>query len=156
MIMPRNYTSIELKLISHDEVIALDDEGNEIKNYEVEAILNHRGSPKNIEYLVRWKNYSSDWDEWLPTDHFNDVDCLRKYWKHLGTEYKPKKSNVITNAPSSSKTLQKTKPSTISKLIDTIPLEDNVVDLRSTSQRNIYVTNFHNFYFILIPFHQKP
>ncbi|GAA5806636.1 hypothetical protein HPULCUR_012179 [Helicostylum pulchrum] len=100
----------------------------------IEACIKAKGYWTKSRHLVRWKNYSSDWDEWLPTDHFNDVDCLRKYWKHLGTEYKPKKSNVITNAPSSSKNLQTTKPSTISKLIDTIPLEEDVVNYNPTSR----------------------
>ncbi|KAG1436727.1 hypothetical protein G6F56_013433 [Rhizopus delemar] len=27
---------------------------------------------ENREYLVRWKNYSSEWDEWLKIDNFND------------------------------------------------------------------------------------
>ncbi|KAI9329153.1 hypothetical protein BD770DRAFT_449717 [Pilaira anomala] len=50
-LMPRNYTSVELKPISQDEVIELDDEGNEIKHYEIEAVLNHRGPPTKREYL---------------------------------------------------------------------------------------------------------
>ncbi|KAG1038874.1 hypothetical protein G6F43_012615 [Rhizopus delemar] len=70
--MPRSYTTTELKLISNEEIIELDDEGNEIQSYEVEAVLNHRGPPKNREYLVRWKNHSSEWDEWLTADKFND------------------------------------------------------------------------------------
>ncbi|KAG0891480.1 hypothetical protein G6F33_013983 [Rhizopus arrhizus] len=47
VLMPRSYTTTELKLISNEEIIELDDEGNEIQNYEVEAVLNHRGPPKN-------------------------------------------------------------------------------------------------------------
>lgn len=79
VLIPRVYTTTELKLISDDEVIEYD-EDNEIKSYEVEAVLNHRGPPTKREYLVRWKNYSSDWDEWLKPDMFNDPNILRSYW----------------------------------------------------------------------------
>jgi hypothetical protein len=80
-LMPRNYTSTKLKLVSHDEVIELDDEGNEIKHHELETILNYRGEPTEREYLVRFKNLSSDYDEWIPQDHFNATSMLRNYWK---------------------------------------------------------------------------
>jgi hypothetical protein len=32
---------------------------------------------------------------------FNDTEIIRKYWKRLGAPHKPKKGNVITNAPPS-------------------------------------------------------
>jgi hypothetical protein len=53
VLMPRAYTTTELKLISDEEVIEYDDEGNEIKSYEVEAVLNHRGPYTKREYLAR-------------------------------------------------------------------------------------------------------
>lgn len=118
VLSPRAYTSVELKLISNEEVIERDDEGNEIKSYEIEAIINHRGPPKNREYLVRWKNYSSEWDEWLKIDNFNDIDFVRRYWKNLGKPYVPPKNSKPTNSPSSSLTLKNTPPGTISTLID--------------------------------------
>lgn len=75
-LMPRNYTSIELKLISHDEVLELDDE---IKHHKVAAILNHRGEPTKREYLVRFKNLSSDYDESIDQDYLNATEMLREY-----------------------------------------------------------------------------
>jgi hypothetical protein len=124
-LMPRNYTTTELKLISQDEVIELDDEGNEIKNYEIEAILNHRGPPSKREYLVRWKNYSSDWDDWVPQSDFNATDSLRDYWRKLGTPYKPKKSNVITNSPTAIQTLKKNPAGSISKLMTSLVADED-------------------------------
>ncbi|KAG1448544.1 hypothetical protein G6F56_008912 [Rhizopus delemar] len=120
VLMPRNYTSIELKLISHDEVIEYDDEGNEIKNYEVEAVIDHRGTPQNREYKVRWKNYSCDWDEWLTADKFNDPNTLRSYWKNLGIEYKPKRNIVITNAPFSNDVLKNNPADSITKMMNEV------------------------------------
>jgi len=134
--MPRNYTSIELKLISHDEVIEVDDEGNELKSYEVEAILNHRGPYNKREYLVRWKNYSSEWDEWIHQKQFNATKLLREYWKKLGIPYKEKKSKY-TNSPTSANVLRKNPPGTISKLVESIDKDLSKTDvIVSTSKNN--------------------
>lgn len=98
VLMDRNYGPYELKLVSKEEVVD-SNVGNLEKSYEVEAIMDHRGSVRNREYLVRWKHYSSDWDDWIPSNKFNDVNIIRKYWKRLGVPYKPKRNNIITNAP---------------------------------------------------------
>lgn len=45
-LMPRDYVPSELKLISQDEVVPIDE------LYELEAILKHRGPPGNRQYLV--------------------------------------------------------------------------------------------------------
>jgi hypothetical protein len=119
-LMPRNYTSSELKLISHDEVIELDDEGNEIKHFELEAILNHRGEPTKREYLVRFKNQSRDSDEWIAHDQFNATDMLRDYWKKLGIPYKPKKPASTSNSPTAIQTLKKNPPGSVSTLLDSL------------------------------------
>ncbi|KAG1427599.1 hypothetical protein G6F58_000971 [Rhizopus delemar] len=141
VLMPRAYTSVELKLISNEEVIELDDEGNEIINFEIEAVINHRGPPKNREYLVRWKNYSSEWDEWLSADKFNDPNTLRNYWKNLGKKYIPPKNAPITNSPSSSEVLKSTSSGTISAAMTHFSSDDetnsNLVDKKSTIKSNV-------------------
>jgi hypothetical protein len=99
VLMPRDYAPYELKEVSKEELIQGD--SNTETSYEVEAIIDHRGNEDQHEYLVRWKNYSSDWDQWLKPEKFNDTEVIRKYWKRMGVAYKPKKGNVITNAPTS-------------------------------------------------------
>jgi hypothetical protein len=44
--------------------------GDEIMNdtndhYEIEKIINHRGKGHNLQYLVKWKGYSSSQNEWV-------------------------------------------------------------------------------------------
>jgi hypothetical protein len=140
VLTPRNYTSIELKLISKDEVIELDDEGNEIKHFEIEAIINHRGDHRHREYLVRWKNYSSEWDEWVSAANINATETLRTYWKKLGVPYKPKKNAKYTYSPTSSITLKKNPPGSISQFIDSLD-SDTSADLSSLDGSSLSIDN---------------
>ncbi|KAF9271495.1 hypothetical protein BGZ68_003543, partial [Mortierella alpina] len=70
----RNYAPSQLKLVLDD----YDDN----PTYEVEEILNHRNSSKGkgVEYLVKWKDYSSEFDTWEPEENFIERHCIRKYW----------------------------------------------------------------------------
>ena len=47
--------------------------------YVVESILQHRGVPPNVDYLVKWKHYDASEATWEPPEHFNDTACIRKY-----------------------------------------------------------------------------
>ena len=51
--------------------------------FTVLKILKHRGAPGSYEYLVQWKNYSSDHNSWEPESNFNDSTCITKYWSTL-------------------------------------------------------------------------
>jgi ribosomal protein L21E len=148
VLMPRNYTSVELKLISHDEVIELDDEGNEIQHFEVEVILDHRGNIRDLEYLVRWKNYSPEYDEWVPASHMNATELLRNYWKKLGIPNPSKKKGK--NPPTSSELLKKNPPGSMSKFIESIDSEDDEIDsyeakvLHKSNKRQNASSDNHN------------
>ena len=48
--------------------------------YEIEKIIEHRGTPGNYEYHVKWKNYHET--TWEPESNFHDVNIIRDYWKH--------------------------------------------------------------------------
>ena len=52
--------------------------------YEVEKVLGHRevkrGKKSRIEYLVRWKGYDIEYDEYVPEENFNSKEPIRKYW----------------------------------------------------------------------------
>ncbi|SAL94830.1 hypothetical protein, partial, partial [Absidia glauca] len=71
---PRNYVPSELKLISQDEDLDGD-------IYEIQAIIDHRGTPGRREYKVRWKGYTAEDDQWIKAKDMNAQDTIDVYWK---------------------------------------------------------------------------
>lgn len=61
--------------------------------YEVEKILNHRGSEANREYLVRWQGYGPESDEWIPEIDFHTHEVIDDYWDTLQVPAAPLSSS---------------------------------------------------------------
>jgi hypothetical protein len=55
--------------------------------YKVEEILDARsipekeGVPAHTEYLVKWKDYESEFNTWEPEKNFIEKRCIHKFWK---------------------------------------------------------------------------
>ncbi|KAF9536328.1 hypothetical protein EC957_011527, partial [Mortierella hygrophila] len=55
--------------------------------FEIQQILNHRpikGRENEMEYLVRWKGYSPEYDSWVPFTDFIETDIIDKYRRRRG------------------------------------------------------------------------
>jgi transposase InsO family protein len=76
-----------------------DQEGEEL--YEIESIVDHRERADGIQFRVRWKGWSRDYDEWIHEGHLNADRAIKKYGKHLKGDGK--------NPEQSGKTLGKRK-----------------------------------------------
>src|SRR5882672_7827769 len=79
-IMSRRYAPNELLPISNNNIF---DEAL----YEIDRIISHRKTKDGeIEYKVRWKNYTADYDSWEPFENFDSITPIDNYWNQLKTK----------------------------------------------------------------------
>ena len=50
------------------------------RSFEVEAILDHRGTVRTREYFVKWKGYDDDENSWVKAADFDATDLITSYW----------------------------------------------------------------------------
>jgi hypothetical protein len=48
---------------------------------EVERILDHRMKDGVIEYLVKWKDYGDEENQWRTVKDFDSLRIIKEYWK---------------------------------------------------------------------------
>ncbi|KAG1121633.1 hypothetical protein G6F42_012242 [Rhizopus arrhizus] len=82
--LSRDVPTSHIKLISENPL----PEKPADKEYEVEAILKHRGKAPNYEYLVHWKEYDSSHDSWEPPHLFDSKEPIKLYWSRVGAPEK--------------------------------------------------------------------
>jgi hypothetical protein len=81
-IIPSRRTAEMLVPIAEDgswEESAMDD------HYEVEKVVDHKllEDGAGYEYLVKWKGYASDANQWVKAVDFGSLVPITKYWKYL-------------------------------------------------------------------------
>jgi hypothetical protein len=60
--------------------VALEVDGED--EYEVEKILGARKRKGIRQYLVKWKGYPENYDQWEPEENLgNAEELVREYWK---------------------------------------------------------------------------
>ncbi|SAL96936.1 hypothetical protein [Absidia glauca] len=73
-LLPKAYPPSALKHLSDEN------DPDSQDRWEVQAIIDHRGSAGKYEYKVRWKGYTADDDTWETADMFDDNDTITTYW----------------------------------------------------------------------------
>jgi hypothetical protein len=64
-----------------------DDDTSEV--YEVQKILDHRGTKGSYEFLVRWKGYGPENDSWVKAADSNMAHLIDAYWNKRRKQKKP-------------------------------------------------------------------
>jgi hypothetical protein len=62
------------------DLIEMKDDTQNVKFFEIETLINKRIIAREIEYLLRWKDYESQWDEWRKLEELqNALDLIQNY-----------------------------------------------------------------------------
>ena len=61
--------------------VTSEDERQGDEHYEVDGIVDHHFHEEVVQYLVHWKGYESKYDTWEYESQFDDLGCIKKYWK---------------------------------------------------------------------------
>jgi hypothetical protein len=124
LLMPREYTPSELKLVSQEAVVSKEDV------YEFDAIVDHKGDYRDRLYKIRWKNYSPEHDSWIPLKNFTDPQAVMTYWKRIKGEV-PKEEKLALQkrfkTTKKSDTFDKTVTGPRLKQIDSTLVDDIVM-----------------------------
>ena len=60
---------------------------NEKKEYEVEEVQKHRKQDRGIQYLVHWKDYGDDHDQWIVESVLSHVkEAIEDYWTRCSSQ----------------------------------------------------------------------
>lgn len=102
-LLASNVAPSRMKLVQRDPV----EDDSDI--FEVQQILAHRPieGTNDLEYLVRWKGYSSEHDSWEPFTSFIETTMIEKYRKRRGIESDERSGSKPVQSASK---VRKTKP----------------------------------------------
>jgi hypothetical protein len=95
-ILPRLVRPHHLKFVSGPSKTFLD------QVFEVESIQDHRGSPGNREYLVRWTGFTSADDSWEPESNIHTDECIRSYWDSKPIDTAVRSASAAASVPNPS------------------------------------------------------
>ncbi|CDJ31924.1 uncharacterized protein EMH_0010710 [Eimeria mitis] len=72
-----------------------DKEGNSTDIYEVDYILNQRGSGKDVQYLVKWRGAPEDRATWEPASNLTNCSALLRAWRRYYNKVRSAQENRV-------------------------------------------------------------
>lgn len=70
-----------ISMVENDN-IDMEDNNNNEEEYEIEKVINHRGTGVSTEYLIKWKGYDNEYNTWSTIDKFNTTECIDLYFNY--------------------------------------------------------------------------
>ncbi|KAG2208001.1 hypothetical protein INT46_010367 [Mucor plumbeus] len=126
VLMSRDYAPKELKVVSKDNI------EDDSETYEIEDILDHKGTGNNIEYKIRRKGYSHEHNSWLKPEMITHESTIQQYWRRrLGKDYKPYKNSKPLSFSGTLKSNKKGKLRDADKLL--VSLQDSITPMNATT-----------------------
>ena len=61
----------------------IDDSELPKESYEIEKIIDSRNNKGKLQFLVKWKNYSDEENEWIGEEMFDTVEIIDEYFKRI-------------------------------------------------------------------------
>jgi len=65
--------------------------GKTDKFLEVESVIDHRSRQGVLEYLIKWKGFGEEENQWKSAQDFDGLATIKRYWKNRGSQEKEKK-----------------------------------------------------------------
>ncbi|CAB4391838.1 unnamed protein product [Rhizophagus irregularis] len=78
---------VEQYIIDDDEC-----ENESVKEYTVEKVLEHRFKKGKLQYLLKWKGWSSEYNTWENHTNVFADKLIKEYWKKVDLERRSRKS----------------------------------------------------------------
>ena len=68
----------------HEELVPLPTIINEKEEYKVDEVRKHRKQGRRTQYLVHWKDYRDEHDQWIAEIGFPHVkEAIKDYWSKI-------------------------------------------------------------------------
>lgn len=74
------FDSYNRERFNHSTFVFVEDDFKRVKLYEIERLINKREIARDDEYLLRWKEYDLEWNEWRNLSKLENVmNLIKKY-----------------------------------------------------------------------------
>jgi transposase InsO family protein len=99
-LLSRDVPTSHIIFISSDNITTEEYQQLKQDHYEVQAVVDHSGTPGNYLYRVKWKGYPNDEDDtWEPPSHFDAKKPIEIYWGRRNADNQSKSSSKKRKAP---------------------------------------------------------
>jgi hypothetical protein len=92
-LLSRDVPTSHIIFISSDNISTEEYQKLKEDHFEIQAVIDHSGSPGNYLYRVKWKGYPNDEDDtWEPPSHFDSKKPIEIYWGRRNADHKQSSS----------------------------------------------------------------